>query len=660
MALLAQKLPAGRLGRVIAGRAATVVVVVVLLVLLAGRLTFIEVRALDVLYALRPARAPDPRVEIIDIGSDPLAYESLRDPRDSPTEGCEVPRRAYAEAVRRLHRWGARVIVFDLMFRRHCRYEDDDLAAAFREAGNVIVAASTQTKPDAVGLQDPVEPLAPAVWAVGSPVVHRPNETVRSVPMVVRDRDSGREYLALSLLAFQRFMGVKPSQTRLSEGHWLLTGGVRAPLLSGERISLLPVAAGSESNDRTHSALAAIEVVRGSNVELIPGLRTWNSLLVNWAGPEGTIRPRLLSDVLAIRDNAAGRRLYRGKAVIIGRADWDEHWTSLGAMPGLEIQANALQTLLSGSFIRPLAPWSMLALVALLVLATTSIVRRLRGVRAIAAAIVLMVLVVALARELLVQEGLWLYVFYSGLSIALVWGMTTAAESGKVMALLGRFVPSFIGKPEGPRAGEVRTMDASILFSDIRGYTGTAEQLSPQDTLKMLNTYHSAVEDIIAKHGGVIVKTPGDAILAVFWQRVRGAGHATCALRAGREILADLPAFAQAWEAAGVGLDIGVGINAGPVAMGLVGKRHLEPTVIGDAVNVAQRLESLTKTLDYQLIFSASVRARLDEDVEAVCLDQMTVAGRKTPITVYGIAGPGCSIPPPESGVDHAQKETHV
>jgi CHASE2 domain-containing sensor protein len=527
----------------IAGRAAIVAAVVVLLVLLAPRLTFIEVRALDLLYALRPVRPPDARIEIIDVGADSAVYDSLRDPRDLVTEGCKVPRRAYAEAVRRLHRWGARVIVFDLMFPRRCRYEDDDLAAAFRQAGNVIVAATTETKPDAVGLQDPAGPLASAVWAVGSPVVAQPNETVRSVPMVVRDRDSGREYLALSLLAFQRFMGVRPAQMELSEGHWLVTGGIRVPLLSGERISLLPIAAAQDSGDQAPGPLAAIEVVKGSNVELIPGLKTWNSLLVNWAGPQGTIRPRLLSDVLAISDDAAGRDLYRGKAVIIGRADWDVHWTSMGAMPGLEVQANALQALLSGSFIRPLSPWSMLALIALLALATTSVVRRLRGVRAIAAAVVLMVLVVALARYLLVRDGLWLYVFYGELSIALVWGMTTAAESGKVTALLGRFVPSFIGKPEGPRAGEVRTMDASILFSDIRGYTGTAEQLSPQDTLKMLNTYHSAVEDIIAKHGGVIVKTPGDAILAVFWQKTRGASHATCALRAGREILADLPAF---------------------------------------------------------------------------------------------------------------------
>ena len=88
-----------------------------------------------------------------------------------------------------------------------------------------------------------------------------------------------------------------------------------------------------------------------------------------------------------------------------------------------------------------------------------------------------------------------------------------------------------------------------------------------------------------------------------------------------------------------VKLAIGIGIDAGEVAMGLVGKRHLEPTVIGDAVNVAQRLEDLTKTLKCPLIFSENVHERLRGEVEAVCFDEMVVRGRETPLRVYGIAG---------------------
>lgn len=626
--------------------------VVLIVALLAPWLSFIEVRALDVLYALRPPREPDPRIEIVEIGGDPSVYDYLRDPRESPTQGCKTPRLAYADAVRRLSRWGAKVIVFDLWFDRSCQYEDEQLAEAFRQAGNVIVAASTQTKPGAVGLEDPVAPIDDAVWAVGSPVALQSNETVRSVPLVVRDRDSGREYLSLSLMAFQRFNDREPGEATLAEDGSLLTAGQRVPLLSGEQIHLLSLGGAPGSGGSDESGAAVVEVVRGSNVEQIPGLRTWSALLVNWAGPGGTIRPHQLSELLAIDDDEQGRALFEGKAVIIGKADWDAHWTAMGAMPGTEIQANALQTLISGEFIRPISPWGMLGVLGAFVLLTASAVRRFKGVRAIGVVLLLMAVSLIVARQLLTARGIWMYVFCCELGIGLMWGMTVVAESGKVTALLTRFVPSFIGRPEAPAAREVRTMEASILFSDIRGYTALAEQFSPAETLTMLNTFQSALEDIITRHAGTIVKTPGDAILAVFWKDVGQLNHAACALRSGQEILDDLPDLQRSWEAVGATLDIGIGIDSGRVAMGLVGKRHLEPTVIGDAVNVAQRLETLTKTLKCPLIFSENVRERLPEDVEAVCFDEVTVRGRQTPLRVYGLAGPGAPVQGPEQNVD--------
>ncbi len=615
MASLRQRVISRRFWRAVLGRVAMVLLVLSAVVLLAPSLSFIELRALDVLYALRSEREPDPRIELIDSGGDPSVYDGLRDPREPPGSGCETPRLAYAEAVRRLSRWGAKVIVFDLMFRRSCEYEDEQLAEAFREAGNVIVAATTKTKPGAVGLEDPVTPLHEAA-AVGSPVAYQAHETVRSVPLLVRDRDSGREYRALCLEAFQRFKGAGRAQAKLRGRRWLVMGDQRVPVLPGEQISLLSPGGAGKPDDSSESGGAAFEVVRGDNVEEIPGLVTWNTMLLNWVGPEGTIRPHHLSDLLAMDDDVRGREMFDGKAVIIGQMDWDAHWTAVGAMPGPEVQANALHTLMSGDFIRPISPWAMIGVLLAFSLGTSLAVRRFRGMRAIGAVVLLVGAAVVLARH-----------------------------------------PSFIGKPEAPGVGEVRTMDASILFSDIRGYTGIAEQLSAADTLTMLNTYQSAVEDVITRYGGTIVKTPGDAILAVFWKDVGDLSHATCALRSGEEILRDLPAMGRAWEAVGVSLKIGIGIDAGQVAMALVGKRHLEPTVIGDAVNVAQRLETLTKTLGCPLVFSENVRERLREDVETVCLDELTVRGRKTPLRVYGVAGPDGLWHGLEKSVDLAGKE---
>ena len=96
---LPQRMTDGRVWRALAGRVAIGVFIVIILVPLAPRLSFIEVRALDVLYALRPARQPDPRIELIDSTGDPSVYDSLRDPREPPGTGCAIPRLAYAEAV---------------------------------------------------------------------------------------------------------------------------------------------------------------------------------------------------------------------------------------------------------------------------------------------------------------------------------------------------------------------------------------------------------------------------------------------------------------------------------------------------------------------------------------------------------------------------------
>ena len=230
--------------------------------------------------------------------------------------------------------------------------------------------------------------------------------------------------------------------------------------------------------------------------------------------------------------------------------------------------------------------------------------------------------------------------FASRAALGIVASELSHAEdkSKRLEGFSAQLVPSFIQRPETEESDDVRVLDASILFSDIRGYTGTAERMSAGEMLTMLNTYHASVEDVVKKHGGTIVKTPGDAILAVFWKDMEGTNHATCALKCGEEILDDLPRAARAWADMGLQLEIGIGINAGQVAAGLVGKHHLEPTVVGDPVNVAQRLESITKGLACPLIFSESIRERVHGDFEAVCLDEVTVSGRETPLKIYSLA----------------------
>ncbi|MBM3476713.1 MAG: adenylate/guanylate cyclase domain-containing protein [Armatimonadetes bacterium] len=635
---------------------AIALLVVVLLLVLAPALSFWEVRVYDLLFRLNAPTGLDSHVEVIDIGADASAYDQARpDLRvcPKPPEGCEVPRSAYAELVRDLHRWGAKVVAFDIWFSRPCDVEDPKLAAAFREAGNVIVAATAKVIPDAVSLQPPVAALAKALqrpgaksaepepgevpWGVGSPVVSRPNQDVRSVPLVLPDQDSGCEYSALSLLAFQRFSGIDPSDRHVDEGRSLTTGGHRIPLVSGERIHLLPPMGGGGSAAAADSG-DGITVVSGNNLSRHPRLTSWNAMLVNWAGPGGAIQPLQLLDVLAMQDTQ-GKQRFGGKAVIVGRRNWDEQWTGVGRMAGPDIQANALHTMLSGRFISPLPYWLRIPLPFLLALTTAWLVRRAKVVRSIFAVVLLMLIVVVVGRELLGRSLIWAYVLTMQSSIVLAWAITSSAQSQKVAGVLRRFIPAFMEVREAGvgAVDEIQTREASVLYSDIRNYTTISEKLEAEQILRLLSAYRASVEDVIRHHGGAIVITPGDAVLAVFWRDHRGANHPTSAVRAGREVLAKVPELARPWQELGVELQVGVGVNAGPIAMGFVGKENLEATVIGDAVNVSQRLESLTKELGYSLILSESVRSQLPDDIETVFVDEVKVKGRELPIRVYGV-----------------------
>jgi class 3 adenylate cyclase len=614
------------LWRAIAGRAATVLIVLAVLVVLAPRLSGNEVQVLDFLYSVTPSLTVDPRIELVNIN-----VRELRQCSCGPDGGlCGARRDVCAQAVSRLHKWKPKAIVFDMHFRYPCPDPNKDklLAEAFEGAGNVIVAAYADTEQDPVELEPPPSPLAAAVWKVGSSFVHDPTGTVRSVPLLVIDRDgdtdtesdadtgSDPRYWAISLLAFQRLEDKLDSA--VVRGDSVEVAGVTVPVVREERVRLLRV---------DPPADLSLRVEGGGRPTWVP--ETLNAMFINWAGPKGTFRELRIGKVRNMA-YALGQRRYYGKVVIIGGDD--SYWTPMGEMSGMEVHANALNTLVSGAFIRAVPWWGMLAIMGLFVVVTGEAVRRFRGVQAAGAVLLLMAAAAVLARQLLAGWGLWMHLFCCDLGIALTWGATMVAESSKTADMLSRFVPSFLQRKGVPMPGRVRTMEASVLYSDIRGYTGWAEQLRAEEVMRTLGPSQKAAEETIVSHGGAIVMTPGDAIVAVFWRDAGGRNHATCAVQAGQELL-------EAWASRGTGLRIGVGVDSGEVAMGLVGTHHLEPTVIGDAVNVAERLEGLTKTLGCPLVFSESVRERLPAEIEAVRLDEVTVRNRRTPLQVYGLRG---------------------
>jgi adenylate cyclase len=214
------------------------------------------------------------------------------------------------------------------------------------------------------------------------------------------------------------------------------------------------------------------------------------------------------------------------------------------------------------------------------------------------------------------------------------------AES-KLADATSRFVPnqflSFLGCDSivDVKLGEAVELEMSILFSDIRNFTTLSEQMTPQENFKFINSYLSCMEPLIVENHGFIDKYIGDAIMALFSE---GADNA---VKAGIAMLHALVEYNQHRDSAGdVPIQIGVGINTGSLMLGTVGgSNRMDGTVIGDAVNLASRIESLTKNYGVPMLITQQTFDRLTNptDYAVRVIDKVRVKGKSKLVTVYEV-----------------------
>ena len=379
--------------------------------------------------------------------------------------------------------------------------------------------------------------------------------------------------------------------------------------------------------------------------------------LIDYAGPPGTVPTYSFHDLLTGRVPAA--RL-RGRVVVVGASApslQDLHpvpTSGAGTMPGPEVQANAISTVLRGLPLRE-APWWVNALAAL-VLALVVPLAALR-VRAMAAAALGLFALGAWVAGCQVgfAHGLVLAVTppIAGLVIAPVGtvcaaALLSAADRRRTRSLFGRFVPEPVVEEllerEGgeARLGGVR-QDATVLFCDLRGFTTFAERAAPELVIDVLNRYLAEVSDAVLAHGGTVVSYLGDGVMAVFGSPLARPDHARAAVAAADDLLSTrLPLF-HAWLADRdlPPLGLGVGVNSGPVMSGLVGsERRMEYAAVGDTTNVAARLQAATKDTPHALFIAASTNDRLDPATSArlVPVADLAVRGRGAGVQVYTLA----------------------
>jgi class 3 adenylate cyclase len=159
---------------------------------------------------------------------------------------------------------------------------------------------------------------------------------------------------------------------------------------------------------------------------------------------------------------------------------------------------------------------------------------------------------------------------------------------------------------------------AAVLFADIRGFTSISEQLSPRQTVSLLNDLFSEIVPIVFEHNGLVDKYMGDAVMAVFGVPVPAENASDLAVHAACEMLKRVETLRPAALPPGNRLRIGIGIHCGPVISGNIGSlERMDYTVIGDTVNAASRIQALTRELGTSLLISAEVLEGVSADTRA-------------------------------------------
>jgi class 3 adenylate cyclase len=209
--------------------------------------------------------------------------------------------------------------------------------------------------------------------------------------------------------------------------------------------------------------------------------------------------------------------------------------------------------------------------------------------------------------------------------------------------LFGQYVSEEVKERllKDPLAQSGERKEVVVLFSDLRGFTEYGETADPEEVVERLNAYFDAMVGALTAHGGVIDKFIGDAVMATFGGLVPQANASAAALEAAQEMRLRLEALNARWLREGrTPFDSGIGLHVGEVVLGAIGSEQRKDfTVIGDAVNTASRVESLTKQYGHPILITGALYARLPEPLRAHCLPLGTaqVKGRKAALELYGV-----------------------
>lgn len=623
----------------------------------------IELKTVDARFRLRGVRPVADQVVIA--GIDQRSIDALG--------RWPWPRSDLASLIDSLHELGAKVIALDIVFaepERNAPENDQRLAEAISRAGNVVLGYYFRTAIDPGG---------------GGP----PGGRRESLPAGVAEEEEKRFQEGLASVAASRVpivrmrgefeprdvcVGVEPnipliSRASKAQGFFSIrpdNDGVvrRIPTVISCRdnyyTSLSLRAAAKGLGDAPITLNLARDGIRSLKIgERRIMVDEGGALRVNFPGPARSFSYFSAIDLIRKR---VDREAIRDRIVIVGTTELgieDIRATPFGpVVPGVEVQAAAVETMLRGIFIQRdnLIILGDILIVLIIGVGLGGLLHRFPGaVHRAEAFLVAAVLFAGWEVFSFGKLGLQYNAFYPGfcliltyLGVSLYEGLGIETRSRQTRAAFEAYAPPevvdmIVSSPDKLILGGERR-DISVLFSDIEAFTSFSESLAPEEVVRLLNSYLTPMTELIFHYGGTLDKYIGDAIMAIYGAPIHHADHAeracctALAMMRALDTLKNKAWFDRGWP----DIQIRIGISSGPMAVGNMGTdMRFAYTAIGDGVNLASRLEGLNKEYGTRILISEFTRDRLKSVFSVRELDVVRVRGKRIPVRVYELLGEG-------------------
>lgn len=615
----------------------TIIKVVIGIFLIALFLTFysttnlgklLEAKAYDSKFDyIRGERTPSKDIVILSI--DNASIEEL--------DSWPWPRDYHAKTIDLLKSYGAKAVGFDVVFNKLSREPEKDkiLAESIKKSNNVILASMLIG-----GVYSKVSSSSSSVTEALSYAAPDPYEEMLN------------GNIKYGLVNFGRDV-----DKSIRNGQLLYPLG-----------DLMPTTQ-TVNNDKEPSL--ALQVLKTYNPEMAKTVQEKyadNPFLINFAGPAHTYKTISYSNVLKgifLENDAKDyNEVFKDKIVLVGATAEILHDTFttpftqnyLEQMPGVEIHAATLDTVMNGLEYTKASNTTNIAIVILLGLIGTLTFTFVNPIIGILSGLGVAVLYTAINLFLFIQERLWLDIVAPiGVLLVVFAGIYSyrffieEKEKRRVRGVFKRYMSPALVEEALKDPSKVPSLDVctkkfiTVLFSDIAGFTTMSEKFPPEEVKRVLDEYLTAMTEIVFGNNGILDKYIGDAVMAIYGN-VSSTDNADDAFRCVKtaiEMQEKMKELRQKWVAEGsVAMQIRIGIHSGEALVGNFGSPlKMDYTVIGDTVNTAARLEGLNKDFGSTVMISQSTYELISNNIDVRSLGPAPVKGKSEAIHVYEVLG---------------------